>query len=428
MYCRVLRFQRWHRNSSMAPSFISRKFARFGAVPAATAGVLLAVLLLVLTLNPGGWTARIQARITRVENWPVVVSPPRDFQPTVPPGFQVSVFARGFANPRWLAVAPSGDVFLADSAAGTVTVLHGLSAQGSAESRFAFADQLNQPFGVAFHEDYVYVANTNAVLRFRYDPKSSKRVGDEEHILDLPGFGYNQHWTRSLVFSMDGRKLFVSVGSATNVGIESDPRRAAILAADPDGANMRIYASGLRNAVGIASNPQSGDLWASVNERDDLGDDLPSDFFTRVRDQGFYGWPYAYGDHQPDHRVSSRPDLVGSMITPDVLLGAHVAPLQFAFYDKQQFPSEYWQGAFIAEHGSWNRRVRSGYQVVFIPFHDGHVAGEPRPFFSGFVPNPARKEVYGRPVGVAVAADGALLVSDDAGKVVWRIAYAPEGK
>ena len=381
-----------------------------------------AVTSVVLLLNVGGWRARLLSRLTRVENWPVVVAPPPNFQPTVPPGFTVSVLAKGFVEPRWLAVAPNGDVFVADSAAGQVVVLHGLSAQGSAESRTVFADHLNLPFGIAFQGDYVYVANTNEVLRFRYDPSSSKRLGNAEHILDLPGLGYNQHWTRSLAFSPDGQKLFVSIGSRSNVGVESDPRRAAILVADPDGANMRIFASGLRNAVGIACQPESGVLWATVNERDDIGDDVPSDYFTHVSNGGFYGWPYTYDGRHPDNRVPPRPDLVSATIAPDVLLGTHVAPLQFAFYDKQMFPAE-WQGAFIAEHGSWNRRSRSGYQVVFVPFHNGSPAGPPTTFFSGFVPDPARKEVYGRVVGVAVAADGALLISDDGGKLIWRVSY-----
>jgi len=380
----------------------------------------------ILLLNVGGWRARIVSRITRVENWPVVVTPPADFRPKVPPGFRVTVFGKAFAAPRWLAVAPNGDVFVADSAAGELTALHGLSTEGTAESSAVFADHLNLPFGIAFRGDYLYVADTNEVLRFRYDPKSSKQLGHAEHVLDLPGMGYNQHWTRSLAFSVDGLKLFVSVGSETNVSIESDPRRAAILVAEPDGSNMRVYAKGLRNAVGIACDPESTNLWATVNERDDIGDDVPSDYFTRVRDGGFYGWPYAYGDRHTDDRVLSRPDLVATVIRPDVLLGAHVAPLQFAFYDKQQFPTEYWHGAFIAEHGSWNRRVRSGYQVVFVPFRNGSPQGEPRSFFSGFVPDPSGKAVYGRPVGVAVAADGALLISDDASKQIWRVSYGSD--
>jgi glucose/arabinose dehydrogenase len=385
--------------------------------------IVCAVTVLLLQINVGGWRARLWARLIRVDNWPQVVPRPANFQPKLPPGFKASVFAAGFVEPRWLAVASNGDVFVADSAAGEVIVLHGLSAEDEAGSRAVFADHLNLPFGIAFHEDYVYIADTNEVLRFRYDPKTSKRLGAAEHILDLPGLGYHQHWTRSLAFSRDGQELFVSVGSQTNVSIEQDPRRAAILMVYPDGKNMRTYASGLRNAVGIACNPDSGRLWASVNERDDIGDDAPSDYFTHVVEGGFYGWPYVYDGSHRDNRVSPRPDLAARTITPDALLGAHVAPLQFAFYDKERFPLSYRHGAFIAEHGSWNRRIRSGYQLVFVPFRDGHPAGEAKPFFSGFVPEPAGKEVYGRMVGVAVAADGALMVSDDAGKLIWRVSY-----
>jgi glucose/arabinose dehydrogenase len=380
----------------------------------------------IFVLNTGGRRALIVARLFRVDNDPVIVPRPANFRPQVPPGFDVSIFATGFAEPRWLAVAPNGDVFLADSAAREVVVLHDSQGKGRAESRDIFADHLNLPFGIAFRDNYVYIANTNEVLRFRYDPQTSKRLGESEHILDLPGMGYHQHWTRSLAFSPDDKRLFVSIGSKTNVSIESDPRRAAILVADPDGKNIRIYAGGLRNAVGMALNSESGALWAAVNERDDIGDDVPADYFTHVVDGGFYGWPYTYLGRHVDNRVSSRPDLVAKTIVPDVLLGAHVAPLQFAFYNKQEFPSSYWQGAFIAEHGSWNRRLRSGYQVVFIPFRNGMPAGEPKTFFSGFVPDPAGKDVYGRMVGVAVAADGSLLIADDGGKLIWRVSYKNE--
>lgn len=397
---------------------VLRRFFQLSAI----AAVVIAALAL---LNVGGWRTRVLARVLRTDNPPVVVAPPANFQPHVPAGFKVSVFARGFSEPRWLAVAPDGDVFVADSAAGQVVVLRGLQEPNNIGSREIFADHLNLPFGIAFHDDFVYVANTNEVVRFRYDPKTSKRMGNAEHIMDLPGMGYNQHWTRAVAFSRNGQSLFVSVGSASNVSIEPDPRRAAILVADPDGKNMRIYASGLRNAVGIAVNPESGDLWADVNERDDLGEDVPSDYFTHVTEGGFYGWPYAYLGAHVDNRVSPRPDLVAKTIVPDVLLGAHVAPLQVAFYEAQQFPSNYRHGAFIAEHGSWNRRARGGYQVVFVPFRDGSPAGEPVPFLSGFVPDPKGREVYGRMVGVAIAADGSLLISDDGGKIIWRVSYEP---
>jgi glucose/arabinose dehydrogenase len=388
-----------------------------------TAGALLGVIFL---LNLGGWRALILARVLRIDNAPLVVPRPPNFQPRVPPGFEATAFATGFVEPRWLAVAPNGDVFVADSEAGQVLVLRDPRSPVAAQSREIFADHLNMPFGIAFHNTFVYVGDTDEVLRFPYDPQTSKRLGKAEHVLDLPGKGYHQHWTRSLAFSPDGQRMFVSVGSKSNVSIESDPRRAAILVADPDGKNMRIFASGLRNSVGIGFDSDSGNLWATVNERDDLGDDVPPDYFTHVVDGGFYGWPYSYVGRHVDSRVRPRPDLVATALVPDVLLGAHVAPLQFAFYEGQQFPSTYRHGAFVAEHGSWNRSIRSGYLVVFVPFRNGLPAGEPTPFFSGFVPDPRSKDVYGRMVGVAVGRDGSLLISDDGGKLIWRVAYKPE--
>jgi glucose/arabinose dehydrogenase len=273
-----------------------------------------------------------------------------------------------------------------------------------------------------FHEDYVYVGDTDAVLRFRYDAKTSKRLGEAEHLMSLPRGG---HWTRALAFSADGKHLFVSVGSESNISIESDKRRAAITICDPDGQNARLYATGLRNPVGIALEPTSGQLWADVNERDGLGDDLPPDYFTSVQDGGFYGWPYSYIGDNVDPRV--RPqllELVAKAIVPDVLLGSHTAPLQFVFYTGKQFPESYHGGAFIAEHGSWNRSIRAGYQVTFVPFKNGKPSGNPQVFLDGLVPDPSKTPVYGRPVGVAVAPDGALLVSDDSANVVYRVTAA----
>jgi glucose/arabinose dehydrogenase len=376
-----------------------------------------------LLLNIGGSRSRIVSRLLRVDNSPVIVPAPAGFQPQVPPGFVVSVFARGFQQPRWLAAAPNGDIFVADSPAGQVIVLRDSQRRGIAESREVFADGLTLPFGIAFRDEYVYVADTNEVLRFRYDPKTSKRLSTAEHLLDLPGMGYHQHWTRSIAFADDGR-MYISVGSQTNISIEHDPRRAAILVAAADGKNVRVYAGGLRNAVGIAVHPRTGRLWATVNERDNNGDDVPSDYFTHIEDGGFYGWPYSYLGAHVDDRVAPRPDLVARAIVPDLLLGAHAAPLQFVFYQRERFPSPYRDGAFIAEHGSWNRRMRNGYRVVFVPFHDGVPAGAPTTFLTGFVPDPAGKEVYGRPVGVAVAADGSLLISDDGANLIWRVRYS----
>jgi glucose/arabinose dehydrogenase len=355
-------------------------------------------------------------------NGPSSAKPPQGFLPTAPAGFRVNVYAKEFKYPRFLAVAPNGDIFLADLGAGQVIVLRDPQHTGSAQQREIFADKLNRPFGIAFHDDYVYVGNMNAVVRFRYDKQTSKRLGEVEHILDLPSGG--SHVTRTVAFSLDGKQLFVSVGSSGNIGVEKDQRRAAVLVADPDGKNSRIFASGLRNAVGLGIEPVTGAVWVAVNERDELGDNLPPDYFTCIKDGGFYGWPYSYIGDNVDPRVQpQKPDLVAKAIIPDVLLGAHVAPLEFAFYTGKQFPEQYRGGAFVAEHGSWNRASRAGYQVAFVGFKDGKASADPAPFLTGFVPDPAAKNVNGRPVGVAVAPDGALLVADDGAGVIYRVSY-----
>jgi len=395
-----------------------QRFVRVVAVP------ILAAAVVWLT-NIGGFQSRITTRLLRVENRPVVVRPPAGFLPQVPPGFSVSVFATGFQEPRWLAVAPDGAIFVADSAAGQVIVLHEGAENESDLEREVFAEGLTLPFGIAFLDEFVYIADTDEVVRFRYNPRTSQRIGSREHILDLPGHGYNQHWTRSLAVARDRKQLFVSVGSETNVSIESDPRRASIVSFSADGTKMRIYASGLRNAVGLAIHPETRQLWTAVNERDNLGDDIPSDYFTGVIDGGFYGWPYVYGGTSLDNRVTPKPGLTATTIKPDVPLGAHVAPLQFVFYEGKQFPSEYRNGAFIAEHGSWNRRARAGYAIVFLPFRYGVPSGKPKPFLIGFITDAQGKEVYGRPVGVAVTHDGSLLVSDDGSRSIWRVSYQP---
>jgi glucose/arabinose dehydrogenase len=352
-------------------------------------------------------------------NPPEETKPPQDFLPTVPDGFKVTVFARDFKEPRLLTVAPNGDIFLADSGAGTIFILHTPQKEGPGGQADVFAKGLNRPFGIVFHENYVYVGDTDELIRFPYDPKTSKRLGEAEKLMSLPHGG---HWTRALAFSADGKHLFVSIGSESNVNIESDSRRAAVTICDPDGKNARLYATGLRNPSDIALEPTTGQLWASVNERDGLGDDLPPDYFTSVKDGGFYGWPYSYIGDNVDPRVKpQRPDLVAKAIVPDVLLGAHRAPLQFAFYTGKQFPQSYRGGVFLAEHGSWNRSMRAGYQVVFIPFKEGKPSGDPQPFLTGLVPDPSKSEVNGRPVGVTVAPDGSLLVSDDSAGVVYQI-------
>jgi glucose/arabinose dehydrogenase len=345
--------------------------------------------------------------------------PPRGFLPTVPQGFKVNIFAADFKEPRWLAVAPDGDVFLADSGAGRVIILRDTQHTGSAQQNEVFVSGLDQPYGIVFHDDYVYVADTNALLRFKYDAKTSKRTGEAEHLMDLPAGG---HWTRSLALAPDGQHLFVGIGSSSNIDIETDSRRGAVTICDLDGKNARLYATGIRNPTGVGIDPASKSLWISVNERDNLGNDLPPDYFTSVKDGGFYGWPYSYIGKNIDPRVHpQKPDLVAKAIVPDVLLGAHRAPLQFAFYTGKQFPESYRGGAFIAEHGSWNRSPRAGYQVVFVAFKGGKPSAEPVPFLTGLVPDPQKSEVYGRPVGVAVLTDGSLLVSDDVAGTVYRI-------
>ncbi len=357
-----------------------------------------------------------------VGNAPEIEKPPAGFLPTVPPGFRVNVFATNFKYTRWLTIAPNGDIFLADSGAGEIVLMRDPKNSGGAEEREIFADGQREPFGIVFHENYVYVGNTNEVVRFRFDPKTSKRLGGKEHLLDLPTGG---HSTRALAFSADGKYLFISVGSNSNIDTGEDTRRAAVTICDPDGKNARLYATGLRNPVGLALEPMTGEVWTTVNERDRLGDDLPPDYFTSLKGGGFYGWPYSYIGDNVDPRVKpQKPDLVARAIIPDVLLGAHVAPLQFTFYTGKQFPESYRGGAFVAEHGSWNRATRAGYQVAFVAFKDGKPSADPVAFMNGLVPDPIKTGVYGRPAGVAVAPDGSLLVSDDAAGVVYRISVA----
>jgi glucose/arabinose dehydrogenase len=355
-------------------------------------------------------------------NGPDGVKPPADFLPKAPAGFQVSIYAKDFTGPRFMAVAPDGDIFVADTGAGQIVVLHDSVHGGGIPQRELFAQKLKRPFGIAFHDDYVYVGDTNEVVRFKYDKTTSKRTGEMAHILDLPSGG--GHFTRTIAFSADGSKLYVSVGSSGNIDIEKDQRRAAVLVCDPDGKNSRIYASGLRNAVGLAISPSTADVWVSVNERDELGDDVPPDYLTSLKDGGFYGWPYSYIGDNVDPRVKpQRPDLVAKTIIPDVLLGPHVAPLQFAFYTGKQFPAVYQGGVFVAEHGSWNRSTRNGYQVAFVGFKNGKAVEDPIPFLTGFVPDPKGKNVNGRPVGIATTPDGSLMVSDDGADVIYRVSY-----
>jgi len=354
-------------------------------------------------------------------NGPEEIRRPDGFVPKAPEGFHVSVYAENFKTPRFLTVAPNGDLFVAEAGAGRVEILRDQKQTGTPQERETFANGLKYPFGIVFHDDYVYIGNTNQIVRYKYDPKTSKRIGEEEKLLSVPAGG---HSTRTLAIAPDGKHLLIAVGSAGNIETDDPPVRAAITICDLDGKNPRLFAMGLRNPVGLALNPTTKEVWTSVNERDELGDDLPPDYLTSVKDGGFYGWPYSYIGSNVDPRVKQEhPELVERAIVPDVLLGPHVAPLQFAFYTGKQFPASYQGGAFVAEHGSWNRAKRSGYQIAFVGFKDGKAAVDPEPFLTGWVPDPGKGLVFGRPVGVAVLPDGSLVISDDGPGILYRVSY-----
>ena len=343
----------------------------------------------------------------------------------LPPRFTIAPYAEGgFERPRAMALAPNGDVFVSDSRAGKVIILRDADRNGKAEQRFTFASDLMQPYGLAFHDQYLYVGNTNAVVRFRYQAGQTTADGPPETIASLPGKGYREHWTRNLAFRPDGKKLYVTVGSESNVSVEPEPMRAAITEYNPDGTGKRIFASGLRNAIGLEFYPRTNDLWAAVQERDRLGDDLPPDYVTRVQEGGFYGWPFAYvGPNEDPRRKGEAPELVQKTIVPDVLIQAHSAVLGLAFYDGTMFPADYRGDAFVALHGSWNRSKRTGYKIVRIPFDNGRPTRGYEDFVSGWMTDEKSPEVWGRPVDVMVLADGSLLISDDGGNLIWRVSY-----
>jgi glucose/arabinose dehydrogenase len=367
-----------------------------------------------------------------VDNGPRLIARPEGAWPKAPVGFHVEEFANGLQNPRLLRTAPNGDVFVAESRPGRIRVLRAKDGAGKAETSEVFAAGLDRPFGIAFYPPgpeprFVYVANTGAVVRFPYRSGDLKARGPAETIVaDIPGGGQLRgggHWTRDVVFSKDGRRMFVSVGSHSNVSDdERETRRACVLEFTPEGKNERVYASGVRNAVGLAVNPQTGELWASVNERDGLGDDLVPDYVTRLREGGFYGWPWFYlGPNQDPRHKGKRPELRERVLLPDVLVQSHSASLQMEFYTGEQFPREYRGDAFAAQHGSWNRARRTGYKIIRVPAPGGAPTGEYEDFLTGFVT--PQGDVWGRPVGVTVAKDGALLVTDDGANIVWRVSY-----
>jgi glucose/arabinose dehydrogenase len=365
------------------------------------------------------------------DNGPRIVARPAGASPKAPAGFEIDLLAEKLNNPRKIITAPNGDLFVAESGPGRLKVLR-QAADGAVATNTIFAEHLRQPFGIAFYPpgpnpQYVYVGNTDSIVRFPYQNGDLTARGTEEMIVpDIPGGGRLRgggHWTRDVVFSLDGRKMFVSVGSHSNVNDdELEKNRADVLQYNPDGTGFRIYASGIRNAVGLAIDPKSGELWGSVNERDGLGDDLPPDYITRIQENGFYGWPWYYiGKHQDPRHKGKHPELAEKIIVPDVLLQAHSASLCMTFYTAHQFPPYYSGWAFAAEHGSWNRARRTGYKVVCVPVHDGKPTGEYDDFLTGFVVD--SDNVWGRPVGVTVDSQGSLIVADDGVNCVWRVRY-----
>jgi glucose/arabinose dehydrogenase len=366
------------------------------------------------------------------ENAAKLVARPDNVWPAAPAGFKVELYGSGLESPRTLRTAPNGDIFLAESDPGRIRVFRGLTSDGKPEQSAIFASGLKHPYGLAFYPpgpdpQWLYVGSTAEVVRFPYHNGDLKASGTAEHIADLPAPG--GHWTRAVAFSQDGKKMFVAVGSASNVDDpDTTPReknRADILVCDPANCQLSVYAYGIRNAGGgIAIDPETGELWCSVNERDGLGDNLAPDYITHVQEGGFYGWPWWYmGGHQDPRHKGKHPELRDKVIVPDVLLQAHNASLEFTFYDGKQFPAEYKGDIFASEHGSWNKAVRVGYEVIRVPLPQrGDASGEYEDFLTGFVLPDGN--VWGRPVGVTVASDGSILVSDDGSNSIWRVSYS----
>lgn len=385
--------------------------------------------------------------IAKIAPWPA------GEQPTAPAGFKVTRYAADLDHPRWLYVLPNGDVLAAESAtepakpegfrdwvaqiiqkqAGAlqespnrIVLLRDADGDGVAEFRSVFAADLKRPFGMALVGDTLYVANDDAIVRLPYAAGDTKARGAAVKVFDLPGGPINHHWTKNIIASPDGTKLYATIGSNSNVGengLKAEEGRAQVVEFTLPAGPSRPYATGLRNPNGLDFEPTTGALWTAVNERDEIGDDLVPYYMTSLKDGGFYGWPWSYyGDHVDVRVQPPRPDMVAKAIAPDYALGAHTASLGLAFYKAEAFPARYRGGVFIGQHGSWNRRPASGYQVVYIPFANGRPGGEPEVFLGGFLN--AKGQAHGRPVGVAVDARGALLVADDAGDAVWRVAPA----
>jgi len=351
------------------------------------------------------------------------VSPPDGAALTAPKGFKVNVFAEGLNNARWIAVAPNGDVFVTEAGPNRVSVLRDTKNEGKADVKQVFAEGLNLPFGIAFQPGFLYVTNTNSIVRFPYKDGDLQSTVAPQKLADLPGLGYRQHWTRDLVFSPDGKKMYVSVGSEKDIDEPEEPRRAAILEFNADGTGERVYASGIRNASGKAFNPVTKQLWADCNERDGLGDELVPDYVTSVKEGGHYGWPTYYIGGNRDPRVKDTSLSADKVIVPDCLIQPHSSTLGLLFYTGSQFPKEYRNDAFVALHGSGNRLKRTGYKVIRLHFKDGKPLGTYEDFLSGWMLSDDDPRVWGRPAGLAVAKDGSLLVVDDGANKIWRVCY-----
>jgi len=392
---------------------------------------------------PAPYTTKSVKNFSSVIGW-------KEETPIAPKGFIVEKYAEGFDNPRWLYVTPNGDVLVAETnsnhslleqvggtligasksnnlshSADRITILRDTNNDGKPDLKDTLLTGLNQPFGMLIIGKWLYVANTNALVRYPYKAGQTKITDKPEKIVDLPAGEHNRHWARNIITNADSSKIYISIGSGSNVaenGIANELLRANIIEINLDGSNLKVYASGLRNPNGMGWAPGTKTLWTVVNERDELGDELVPDYFTSVKPGGFYGWPYSYFGQNIDPRVKeTKPELVKKSIVPDVNLGSHTASLGLVFYTAKSFPKKYQGGVFIAQHGSWNRSVLAGYKVIYIPFSNGKPSGKAEDFLTGFIANLDKNEVHGRPVGIIVLPDGSLLLADDVSNIIWRV-------
>ncbi len=393
---------------------------------------------------PKPYATKSSTNFSKVLGWP------NGKTPTAPQGFTVTKFSDHLANPRNIYIGPNGDIFISEAnteikgilklavnlsgrlksqqlgkSTNRITLLRDKNHDGIPEIRTAFLTGLNQPYGMTIIGNKFYVANTDGLWQYPYKEGDTAIAAAGIKILDLPAGGYNNHWTRNITTNTEKNKIYISVGSGTNIaehGMDVEKRRANILEINIDGSGEKVFASGLRNPCGIAFQPKTNVLYTVVNERDKLGDELVPDYLTSVKQGGFYGWPYSYFGKNIDPRMNGeRLDLVDKAIVPDLSLGAHTASLGLAFYTGRSFPTRYNNGVFIGQHGSWNNSNLSGYKVLFVPFSNGKIAGKAEDFLTGFIANETKSHVYGRPVGIAVLQDGSLLVADDASNTIWRV-------